>query len=51
MGCSASNINHMSDDNFISPLIAKFIFRNKNNVFFLTSAQLGYKKEVKDEKR
>jgi hypothetical protein len=41
----------MSDDNLISPLfIAKFIFWNKNHIFFLSSAQLGYKKEAKDEK-
>jgi len=39
----------MSDNNLIFPLlIAKFIFRNKNNVFSLSSAQLGYNKEVKE---
>jgi hypothetical protein len=42
----------MSDDNLIFPfLIVKFMFWNKNHVFFLSSAQLGYKKEAKDETR
>jgi len=42
----------MSGNNLIFPLLIPIlIFRNKNSVFFLSSAQLGYKEEVKDEKR